>query len=692
MTAWIPAATTLLWAAVMLLIPGLVVGVAFRLRGLWLWAAAGPLSVSVIAVASVMLSFANIPWGVPGVAGTTVVLAVIVALLVRVWWKQPRLNPGGGSTFPTLGWVTALALGLGGALMLWRTSQAIGGPENISQTFDNIFHLNAVRFILDTGDASPLRIGLMNSPQGNLGFYPSGWHALVALVAESSGASIPLATNSTILAVTAIIWVAGAMLLARTALGNRPAVTIVVAVLATGFVGFPLLLIFYGVLYPLFLGLALVPAALATLLGITRLGPFTPGMTTATQGLLVLALIPGIALAHPGAFMGLLAFSVPLVSVWAWCAFREGPHRLRTALLFAGFVAGGIVALVAVRPPREQATWQSVMSVPQAGMRFLTGALTHPPTPWLLAGLVLVGVVVALVRHRKQDFALLGMYAMAGTLFVIVAGVADWRIRFWTTGVWYQNIPRIEAITVLAVLPLAVLGAVWLLDALQWLLGRRDEAMWHGVAAHRDTPELATNDPGYGTGTSSSSSGLRRALHAAAAAVLFVLLLVGTVMSAQVSKLVSMSAESYDYGDNAALVSKDELTLFSRMTDSVPEGATIVTNGWTGAGLAYAFTGRWVTMPHVMVDFTDDTLVLNDSLNTAVPGSKVCEAAEREGAKFVLDFGRREVHGGDHPFPGLADLESSPAVELVDREGEARLYRIVGCDPAESPTEPNAGK
>lgn len=656
MISWFPAVATTLWAALVLLLPGLLVGWAFRLRGLWLWAAAGPLSVSVIAVSSVALSFAGVPWGLPGVAAVTIVLAAIVWLLVRLWWKQPQLTVTSPSAGRWQGWVTAGALVLGGALLVWRTTHAIGEPENISQTFDNIFHLNAVRFILDTGDASPLRIGLMNSPQGNLGFYPAGWHALVSLVASMSGASIPLATNATIIAVSAISWVAGALLLARTALGNRPAVTVAAAVLATGFIAFPILLIYYGVLYPLFLGFALLPVGLAVVLGLTGLGKYEPGMGAPTQWLLLLAVIPGIALAHPGALMGLLALSVPLVTVWAWCGIREGGHRVRTIVVYTGFVVAGVCALVVVRPPREQATWQSVMSAPQAGARFLTGALTHPPIPWVVGGLVLIGLLVALMRHKKQDFALLGMYAMAATLFVIVAGVSNWRIRFWTTGVWYQNIPRIEALTVFALLPLAVLGAVWLFDMIRRLPG--------GGGAEGQKQDA----PGP------------RILQGTVAAAMLALLLAGTMMSAQMAELIKTSAASYEYRDDSALVSTDELALFSRLDDSVPEGSTIVTNGWTGAGLAYAFAGRWVTMPHVMVDFTDDALVLNDHLNTARPGSKVCAAAENERAEFVLDFGRREVHGGAHLFPGLTDLDSSPAVELVDEQGEAKLYRIVGCD------------
>lgn len=57
----------------------------------------------------------------------------------------------------------------------------------------------------------------------------------------------------------------------------------------------------------------------------------------------------------------------------------------------------------------------------------------------------------------------------------------------------------------------------------------------------------------------------------------------------------------------------------------------------------------------------------------------MCPALEEEQVKYVLDFGDQEVHGRDHPYPGLKDLEPSGVVELVDAEGEAKLYRITAC-------------
>ena len=58
-------------------------------------------------------------------------------------------------------------------------------PDAISQTFDAVFHLNAVEWILQTNNASSLRL-FLEAPQGSV--YPLGWHTLVALAMKLCGA------------------------------------------------------------------------------------------------------------------------------------------------------------------------------------------------------------------------------------------------------------------------------------------------------------------------------------------------------------------------------------------------------------------------------------------------------------------------------------------------------------------------
>ncbi|MBP1325258.1 hypothetical protein JOF28_000490 [Leucobacter exalbidus] len=671
MTDWFAIAPTLSAAAAVVLLPGLLIGFVLQLRGLWLWAAAGPISVSSIAMSSVVLSLVGLPWNIATVAGFAVVLAAVVWLCARVWFSQSALRITAADDAQSrheirlgsraFGIVTAAVLVIGGAIMFWRVTQSIGDPSNISQTFDNIFHLNAVQFVLDTKDASPLTIGLMNSPSGNLGFYPSGWHALVSLVVLMSGASVAVATTATIAAVAALIWVSGAVLLSRTLWGSGLAVTLVSGAVSAGFAVFPLLMTYYGVLYPMFLGFSLVPVALAVVLGLTRFERDALNLALPTRWLLLLGLIPGIALAHPGALMALLAFCVPIVLAWGWFALRASKSPLKVAGVLALFLAAGFVALLKIRPPKEQATWWHITSLFGATKDFVTSELDQSFIPVVLGVLVLVGVLVALIRHRKTDISVLGMYVVAAGLYVTVASVPVWSLggaRFWLTGVWYQNVPRIEAMTVFATLPLAVLGASWLIERLVGWVRRGSE-----TAA------------GAGAGNQA------RRLSIAITAVLAALVLVGVQSSAQLHRVIERSWKSYQFTEKAPLLSIDELALLERLDEHVEPDATIVTNGWTGSGLAYAYADRWVTMPHVMVDFTPDALVLNGALNQMAPGNEVCDSVEAENAEYVLDFGKREVHGAHHDFPGLTGLSKSPAFELVDQEGKAKLYRIVGCGP-----------
>ncbi|MFD5601017.1 DUF6541 family protein [Leucobacter sp. NPDC058333] len=655
MTSWFAITPVFLAAAAVLLLPGLLIGVALRLRGLWLWATAGPISVSVIALSALGLSFAGIGWGVWPVLAVSVVLAVLIGLLVRFVFRQPVMRVADGApAYAPLGLSTGAkvslvaTLVLVGIIMAWRVTHAIGSPDDISQTFDNIFHLNAVQFVLDQQDASPLKIGLMNSPMGNLGFYPSGWHAVVSLVVDLSGASIPVATNAVTLVVAAIIWGSGGVLLARTLLGRGAAVALSAAVLSAAFPVFPILMLGYGVLYPMFLGFALVPAALAVVVGIIGFEKIPTTMKLSTRWLLLLGLTPGLAVTHPGALMALLACSVPFVLVWAFNAVRDRRREGRSIafplISLVLYLVGGFALFLAVRPPRAQAFWQAEMGAPEATLRFFTSQLDRGAIPYVTGALVLIGVVVALIRRDRVSIAMLGTYAMVGIMFIVVAGVHHWGTRFWVTGIWYQNIPRIEAITVFATLPLAVLG---LSTIIVWI---------------------------------ARLAGDRRVLAGGLTLLLVAAVLVLTQASTAMQKITEKTRDSFAYGKDSDLVNTDELALLKRLADEVPEGATIAGNGWTGAGMAYAFSGRWVTMPHVMIDFTEDTLLVNEELRDAQPGSKVCDAIAAENIEYVLDFGDREVHKGNHDMPGLDDLDKSSAVKLVDSEGDARLYRVVGCE------------
>ena len=61
--------------------------------------------------------------------------------------------------------------------------------QSIPSTWDSVWHANTIRFILDTGQASPTHMGeLRNVETHDALYYPSTFHALAAVFSASSPA------------------------------------------------------------------------------------------------------------------------------------------------------------------------------------------------------------------------------------------------------------------------------------------------------------------------------------------------------------------------------------------------------------------------------------------------------------------------------------------------------------------------
>ena len=186
-------------------------------------------------------------------------------------------------------------------------------PESISQTFDNVFHLNAVRWAMESGNSSPLNLGAFTG----ISAYPSAWHAMTSLVALATGVSVPVAVNVTNIAIGAIVWPLGCLFLVQRLVGQRVVATVLAMIFVPAFSGFPLMMIDWGVLYPNLLSIALLPAAMGlafSALGVAK--GYRPSSPMAW--LLVLVSVPAVAVAHPSTLMALLVFVLPAVVFLAY--------------------------------------------------------------------------------------------------------------------------------------------------------------------------------------------------------------------------------------------------------------------------------------------------------------------------------------------------------------------------------------
>ncbi|MDL9981549.1 DUF6541 family protein [Microbacterium sp. ASV49] len=631
-----------LWAATcavaMLGAPGALAGLALRLRGLWLAATAPVMGVSLIALASVISPALGVHWA-PWVV---MVFAILIsAVLLGLASLVPALR--GRITARTRAvWIAPTAVGLAALLLGIRVILAIGQPTWFDQAGDNIFHLNAVRWILDHGDASPSGVAKM-SP--GTAAYPSAWHAIVALTCQLSGASIPVATNAVFFVVACAVWPLGAVLLSRALFGGRAPLLIGAGLASASFAMYPLMLLPYMGTYPLILSIALLPAVLATLVVVVRRLP-EPGSWTA---LIVAAICgPGIADSHPSAAVMLVALAAPIVIVGLWSWSRTPSGRVRLAVLLAIlYVAIVLAVLVIVRPAIVQPD-SPRMSAAQAIGELLLGAYGGQDVAIALAAATIVGVVVAARAHRSGDLIALGLWAAASFVY-LAASSHDEFFRLVLSQPWYGDATRVAAFIPLTVVPLAARGA---------------DCVWRSVQTRLDFRPHPRRRPLF-----------------AIAAVGFAALV--AVQFGPATWAVFWTNQMFTPTDNGLIsplaIDRDDRKVFAYVDEHVPRTDLIAGNPWSGASLAYALTGRPVLVTHLLAQKPSSTMTFLDSFSTSAASGPGCRAARELGVKWVLDLHPDKVMPNRPKLPGVANLAESPNASLVYRSGNSALYKVTGC-------------
>ncbi|GAA1926395.1 hypothetical protein GCM10009775_18210 [Microbacterium aoyamense] len=635
---WLIAVPPFLVATAFFVVPGLIVRLAgWSARSLTPYFLVPAVSVAIVAVSSNVAGIVGVSWSPVPVAVVTVIAAVAA-------WGLRRWVGGEDVPRPSARRIAAAVGGflLAMVVLLIQLTHLFGAPENISQTFDNIVHLNSIRFALDNADASAVGIGRTS----DIGFYPNAWHSFTTLTAQLTGVSVPLAVNATNLAVGAVVWPLSAMALAATLFRERAAALLSSAAISTAFGAFPILLLSFGVLYPNTMGYSIVAAGVAAVILLLRA---TTPATRVRQGVLLVVIAVGVLLGHPNAFLSLFAFGSFLTAailldqslraksrrVWVVNAAVVGVLLVVGALLWAFWRTGSGMS--------QWAAWQSGAQAFGEALLISPGA---KPVTIVTAVLLLVGVVAIARRPRLIVIAI--PFAVAGLLFVVASGVPAG--TFWRdaiTNPWYNDSFRLAALLPIAGIPLATLGAVTIVDAARGLLRR-----W------------------------SVRSSFATAIGAVAAVALF---LVG--FGPNVTATAEQWRSSYQFS-TGWLLSTDESALLSRLDENTPDDALILGNPWTGTSLAYALSERDVVQKHVYVARDEDETFLDLHLRDIDSDPEVCAAVDRIGVTHVLDFGDQAVFASDATAlqAGLNNLVPSEHLVLVDSEGpSARLFRIEGC-------------
>lgn len=189
----------------LLVLPGATVGRIGRLT--WPTAiAVGPaLTYGGVGLAIVPLGALGIPWN-----AWSALFAI--ALLAGVFWglrtALGRIRDADAeSRAATRGPALTVAAGvlLGACLIGVAAVRGIQDWQSVPSTWDAVWHANAVRYILDTGQASPTHMGeLRNVETHESLYYPSTFHALASVLSLITGAAPT--TAYTLSSVAAAVW------------------------------------------------------------------------------------------------------------------------------------------------------------------------------------------------------------------------------------------------------------------------------------------------------------------------------------------------------------------------------------------------------------------------------------------------------------------------------------------------------
>lgn len=649
-TAWLP----FLIALLIVTLPGLCVGLAAGLRSMAVVSLAPLLSLGVLSVSAIQAPLLGLGWGPVPVAVGTLVTGLATGALRAVVGRKLGYDRGnlGFCYRPSV--VSVAGLGVAGAVILYRLARIFAEPSYVSQTADNVFHLNAVRYVLDTSDASSLTLGAASG--GTPSFYPAAWHGLAGLIVQMSGSPIPVAVACLNLVIGCLIWPLSMWFLCRTLFGGSAVVNVAFAVLVGSFSAYPYLLIDWGVIYPNYLGLAALPAVLGlvVLLFRTERGAAHRGTALTWVGLIGLA---GVTLSHPNSLLTLVVLAMPYVvarlvrsGFLSRTRLKSRPSGVVRLALVAASAAAVVVAWVVLRPfpfTSFNITWPPYQSAAQAvGETILT---THSGrnAAWATGILLLVGLWSA-YAHRGYRW----MAWSFGAWVILFVAVTAWQpstVRAFLTGGWYDDFKRVAAGSVLITLPLAVLGFVVLYRILR-----------KGFSRMRMPGGVAT-------------------------VVCLALLAAPTAIWAHTGPIRTAAVEAnknYNLRPGSPIMSSDEQELYSELPDLVPSGDVIAGNPWDGSAWAYMVSGRHVLYPHVIPFMNEDKDLIAEALRDAQKDPEVCAAAERLNVKYVITSDELIYLPGNPnntKYPGLEHLDQAPGFVEVARVGANRLYKLEDC-------------
>ena len=614
------------------------------------------------------------------------------------------------------------AVALGIVLALLIDVKSLDGPASYSEHYDTAWHYSIVRHFMESGDYSTLHSGRIVPTVGST-FYPTGWHALIALTALLCHTSVALTANAVNAAVLALVYPVTFVVMARWIFSGRPQMWIATSMVSMLFAPTPWRLLSFGPLFSNFLSDAFLPLLLvegcalfdartrwADRWKILALFVVTAVSVAVTQpnGIFTAAVILGVY----------LLFQVPL---YLRAAGLRPSRRYAVASvvdILIVMVAGALWYLLYKAPFMQRTVtfnWPNIGGRSDAIGDVLSLGFVHRPQ-FVLAFVVIVGMAWMLF-HRGYRWIVLA-YAVLCGLYVVSAGTQG-TLKQLLTGFWYTDPYRLASAVVFPAIPIAGAGL--------WTLWRAALRVFDGAVADFSGASVSRSDAraaGSHTGTvpSDGEAALARrdaglAVRGAAARQWMAVFLICALVACDVFPAVSFQGVRLEQGladvtetlrvDNSVstagrIYTSSESDFVTRATKII--GRSVVVNQpFDGSCYAYAINGMNVLYKSLDGNWMGAPTKQSSTIMAGmghVTDPKVAAALRSVGARYVLVLGDDNGYSPDPDAPGWVhndvvgvryDLSAWKSLDslvgkkriagmtLVLKSGNNRLYRLDGA-------------
>lgn len=449
---------------VMLYVPGMLFGFLFRMSNVLRLAFAPIFSITlyeILAIAyqklSIFADFFSIFFPILLISA----VVCIVSLVVRRNKKESCSQVMGQSLcWPSLVLYVGVAFVVG---MLFFV-KALDGTDTFLQAWDNAFHLNVVRYFVESGNYSALCVTNTTgvSPTPGSGYYPAAWHLLCAAITSVVGGTVPTTINAVNFAFASVVFPAGMYCFVSRVLGENRTGIVIGALLSSGFASFPWSFLTYGPLFPNLASMSLLPAALTVMMGVFDHASSAKQrvISVACSAFAVIAL----GFAQPNSVFVAIVVLFPYACVEFRqiadnCGLRIAGLRKSVFYILCCILFIALWVVFYVLPPLHApytVNWAAFASHVQSLVNVLSLAYVRPQASLLLALLVIVGIANSF-KNRAYCWVSVA-YAMT-CVMLIIAESSDGFLKTFLTGLWYTDQYRLAAMCGIAATPLACVGA-----------------------------------------------------------------------------------------------------------------------------------------------------------------------------------------------------------------------------------------